>query len=143
MRNRTGSWDIFEPVRVVGLALPGVEAATKYDGSPVLKVGGAFLAGLATHRSAEPDTLVVRAAFEDRDALLQDAPGTYYVTDYYRRHPVVLVRLSRLDRDALRDLLSVSRRLTLRKGRNRTESCVTSYAPAGTGARRRRTRHSQ
>lgn len=141
MRNRTSRGDIFEPVRVVGLALPGVEATIEYDGSPVLKVGGAFLAGLATHRSAEPDTLVVRAGFEDREALLQDAPDTYYVTDYYRRHPVVLVRLSRIDPDALRDLLSVSRRLTLPKGRNRSDSSR-SYAPAGMGARRR-TRHSQ
>ena len=45
----------FEVVRQVGLRLPGVEAATKYDGSPVLKLRGVFLAGLATHRSAEPD----------------------------------------------------------------------------------------
>ena len=50
----------FETVRMVGLALPDVEATTKYDGSPVLTVGGAFMAGLATHRSAEPRTLVVR-----------------------------------------------------------------------------------
>jgi len=44
--------DTFEIVRVVGLTLPNVEAATKYDGSPVLKVGGRFMAGLATHPSA-------------------------------------------------------------------------------------------
>ena len=111
--------DAFEPVRVAGLALPDVQAATKYDGSPVLKVGGAFMAGLATHRSAEPRTLVVRIDLEERDCLLEDAPETYYLTDYYRRHPVVLVRLSRIDRDALRDVLSVSRRLTLPKARKR------------------------
>ena len=111
--------DVFEIVRTVGLALPDVEAATKYDGSPVLKAGGSFMAGLATHRSAEPGTLVVRAGLEERKSLLEDAPETYYLTDYYRRHPVVLARLSRLDRDALRDLLSVSWRLTLAKGRKR------------------------
>jgi hypothetical protein len=111
--------DAFETVRTVGLALPDVEAATKYDGSPVLKAGGSFMAGLATHRSAEPGTLVVRAGLEERESLLEDAPETYYLTDYYRRHPVVLARLSRLDRDALRDLLSVSWRLTLAKGRKR------------------------
>ena len=77
------------------------------------------MAGLATHRSAEPETLVVRADLEERECLLEDAPETYYLTDYYRRHPVVLVRLSRLDRDALRDLLSVSWRLTLAKGKTR------------------------
>ena len=104
---------------MVGLALPDVEATTKYDGSPVLKVGGTFMAGLTTHRSAEPETLVVRVGFEERECLLEDAPETYYLTDYYRRHPVVLVRLSRIDRDALRDLLSVSWRLTLPKARKR------------------------
>ena len=114
--------DAFEPVRTVGLALPGVEATTRYDGSPVLKLGGCFLAGLATHRSAEPDTLVVRVGFEEREWLIEDAPETYYLTDYYRRYPLLLVRLSRVDRDALRDLLSVSWRLTSPKTRNRGRS---------------------
>ena len=100
---------------MVGLALPDVETAIRYDGSPVLKAAGCFMAGLATHPSAEPETLVVRINLEDREALLEDAPETYYVTDYYRPHPVVLARLSRLDSDALRDLLSVSWRLTLAK----------------------------
>src|SRR6266511_4139363 len=105
----------FEIVKALGLALPDVEASTKYDGSPVLKRGGSFMAGLATHSSAAPDTLVVRA-------LIEDAPETYYVTDYYRRHPVVLVRLSRIERDALRDLLCVSWRLTEEKVRKRGRS---------------------
>jgi hypothetical protein len=61
---------------------------------------------------------VVRADLEERQALLEEAPETYYLTDYYRKYPLVLARLSRLDRDALRDLLSMSRRLTLAKRRN-------------------------
>jgi hypothetical protein len=73
------------------------------------------MAGLATHPSAEPATLVVRAELEERAGLLEDAPETYYLTDYYRGIPVVLVRLSRIGEDALRDLLSVSWRLTLAK----------------------------
>ena len=116
---RTARADPFETVRAVGLGLPDVEATTKYDGSPVLKAGGSFMAGLAMHPSAEPDTLVVRAGFEERNGLLEDAPETYYVTDYYRNYPVVLVRLSQIDREALRDLLSMSWRLTLAKTRTR------------------------
>jgi len=116
---KAGRADGFEKVRAVGLTLPHVEAATKYDGSPVLRVRGCFMAGLATHRSAEPETLVVRATFEEREWLLADAPETYYLTDYHRPYPVVLVRLSQIDRDALRDLLSVSWRLTLLKTRKR------------------------
>jgi len=111
--------DRFAIVSRVGLTLPGVELATKYDGSPLWKVGGCFMAGLASHVSAEPGTLVVRADLEERDLLLEDAPGTYYLTDYYRKYPLVLVRLSRIDRDALRDVLSMSRRLTLAKTRGR------------------------
>ena len=108
----------FDLVRSVGLELPDVEAATKYDGSPMLKVGGSFMAGVATHPSAERDTLVVRAGLEEREWLMADAPETYYLTDHYRGYPLILVRLSHVDRDALRDLLSVSRRLTLEKGRD-------------------------
>ena len=109
-------------VRAVGLALPDVEATTRYDGSPVLKPGGSFMAGLATHPSAEPDTLVVRSGYEEREWLLEDAPETYYLTDYYRSYPLVQVRLSRIERDALRDLLSVSWRLTSAKVRKRGRS---------------------
>jgi hypothetical protein len=121
---------VFERVKAVGLDLPDVVATTKYDGSPVLQVGGAFMAGLASHPSAEPDTLVVRADLEEREYLLEDAPDTYYLTDFYRKYPLILVRLSRVNRDALHDLLSVSRRLTLAKRTGRRAT------PSSTGARR-------
>jgi hypothetical protein len=77
------------------------------------------MAGLATHESVEPDTLVVRADVEERQWLVDDAPETYYLTDYYERHPVVLVRLSRIDREALRDLLTVSWRMAVAKAGRR------------------------
>jgi hypothetical protein len=109
----------FDIVRTVGLALPDVEATTKYDGSPVLRVDGIFMAGLAMHPSAEPETLVVRAGLEERERLVEDAPETYYLTDYYRSYPLVLVRLSRVEPDALHDLLSVSWRMTAAKARKR------------------------
>jgi hypothetical protein len=107
--------DSFARVRAVGLTFPDVEAVIRYDGSPVLKARGCFMAGLATHESAEPDTLLVRIGFDERPYLLEDAPDTYYVTDYYRKYPVVLVRLGAVDADALRDLLSGSWRLTIAK----------------------------
>ena len=58
------------------------------------------------------------AEFEEREGLLQDAPDTfYYVTDYYRRYPVVLARLSLLNREVLRELLTESWRMTVEKRR--------------------------
>lgn len=112
----------FKNVTAVALTFPDVEAATKYDGSLVLKARGSFMAGMATHPSAERDTLVVRVALDERAWLLEDAPDTYYVTDYYCKYPVVLVRLSRVSRDALRDLLSVSWRLAVAKTGRRRQS---------------------
>jgi hypothetical protein len=121
IRRHTGT-AAFDVVTAVGLTLPDVEATIKYDGSPVLKTGGCFMAGLASHRSAEPDTLVVRIGLDEREWLLEDAPDTYYVTDYYRPYPLVLVRLSRVDREALHDLLSTSWRLAMAKTRRRVRS---------------------
>jgi hypothetical protein len=107
--------DPFGIVRELGRAWPDVQAATKYDGSPVLKCRGCFMAGMAMHASAEPDTLVVRVDPDERPWLLEEAADTYYVTPYYELHPVVLVRLARIGRDALRDLLGTARRATLQK----------------------------
>ena len=109
--------DWFAAVKAVGLTLPDVEAVIRYDGSPVLKARGCFMAGLATHESAEPGSLVVRVNLDERTYLLEDAPETYYVTDYYSKYPLVLVRLANVGRDALRDVLSVSWRLTVAKAR--------------------------
>jgi len=107
----------FDDVKAIALRLPGVEAAIRYDGSEVLKAGGSFMAGIATDESAEADTLVVRCEPDDRDLMLEDAPETYYLTDFYAKYPLVLVRLSEVTEDALRDLLSVSRKMALGKGR--------------------------
>jgi hypothetical protein len=112
----------FDIVRTTALELPEVEATTNWAGSPVLRARGCFMAGLAFHRSAEPGTLVVRCAVDERELLLEDAPDTYYVTDYYRPYPVVLVRLSTLHREALRDLLSVSWRMAMAKAPRRRRS---------------------
>jgi hypothetical protein len=110
----------FDRVKAMGLTLPDVEAIIRYDGAPVLKVAGVFMAGLATHASAEPDTLVVRADVEERESFIEDAPDVYYLTDYYRPYPLVLARLRLMNDDALRELLLASHRLTLPKTRLKT-----------------------
>lgn len=125
----------FARVQRIGLTLPGVEAATSYDGSPRLTLAGCFVAGLATHPSAEPATLVVRADPEERALLLADAPDTYYLTDYYRKYPLVLVRLQRIDDTALAELLGMSRRLTVPKTRG---ARVRRLRPGETDRERRR-----
>src|ERR1700721_215754 len=97
----------FDTVQKIGLALPGVEASTPY-GAPALKVRGKLMACVPTHRSAEPNSLVLRVGFEDRAELLAAAPDIYYVTDHYLGYTAVLVRLSRVTPDVLRDLLGMA-----------------------------------
>ncbi len=97
----------FDFVRSIGLSLPGVEEGTAY-GSPALKLRGKLLACIPVHRSAEPDSLAVSIDFDARSELLDTAPGTYYLTDHYRGHPMVLVRLSRIRHEDLRTLLETA-----------------------------------
>jgi hypothetical protein len=97
----------FDTVREIGLALPDVEDSTMY-GTLALKVRGKLLTCMAINKSAEPGSLGVRIDFEQRDGLLAEAPETYYLTDHYRNYPMVLVRLSRIRIDELRDLLGAS-----------------------------------
>jgi hypothetical protein len=104
----------FETVRKLGLQLPNVEQATGY-GKPALKVGGKMFACLPSHKSAEPDSLVVRTDFDTRAEMLAAAPDVYYLTDHYRDYPSVLVRLSRITPDMLRDLLAMAYRFVLKE----------------------------
>jgi hypothetical protein len=102
----------FEVVRALGREFTDLQESTMY-GSPALKLGKRLVACVAIHRSAEPGSLVVRTDFEQRAALLTDDPETYYVTDHYVKHPVVLVRLARVQHDQMRDLLDAGRRCVL------------------------------
>ena len=121
----------FDTVRRIGLALPGVEESTTY-GSPALKAGGKLLACLAVHRSAEPGSLVVRVDFESRAELLSGAPDVYYVTSHYVDYEAVLVRLSRVSPDVLRDLLGMAHKFVTAKVGRRTSAAKRRKPAPGT-----------
>jgi len=97
----------FDVVRVIALALPDVTESTIH-GSPSLKAHGKLLACPAIHRSAEPDSLAVSIDADQRAVLIASEPAVYYVTDHYTRHAIVLVRLSRIDRESLSELLRMA-----------------------------------
>lgn len=102
-RNANG----FDAVLKAARALPDVEAATAW-GAASLKVRGRLLACEAIHRSAEPNSIVVRIGMDQRAELIAAEPDVYYITDHYVNFPSVLVRLSRINGDALRDLLGMA-----------------------------------
>jgi hypothetical protein len=94
----------FATVRKIGLALPDVEEGTAY-GAPALKLNGQLLACMAANKAAEPNSLVVRIDFDQRDELIAAEPEVYYLKDHYVDYACVLVRLARVPPDALPDLL--------------------------------------
>jgi hypothetical protein len=109
--------DPFAPVAAIGRTLPDVEHTTTW-GQPTLKVRGTMFVCMASHASAEPDTLVVMMDFADRDALIADDPEVYYLKEHYVGYPCVLVRLSRVHADALHGLVIGAHRYVLaRKAR--------------------------
>jgi hypothetical protein len=111
----------YDSVREIGLKLPGVEESTAY-GSPALKVHGKLLACVPVNRSAEPGSLVVRVGFDDRAELLAADPDVYYVTDHYLNDTSVLVRLSRVTPDVLRDLLGMAHKFVTADAARRSPS---------------------
>ena len=92
------SWD--DVVRI-GLRFPGVETGTSY-GTPALRVRGKGICRLRT----DPDALAMRVIdLDDREALLEGKPQTYFSTPHYDGYPYVLVRLDAIDTDELAELI--------------------------------------
>jgi len=109
----------FKTVESIARALPDVEVTTAW-GKPALKVRGKMFVCIASHKSAEPNTLVVMMDLADRDALLSDDPDTYYLKEHYVNYPCVLVRLSRVTTDALQDLVAGAYRFVSTKTKKKS-----------------------
>jgi hypothetical protein len=92
---------VYRRVCTIALALPGVEESTSY-GTPSLKVKGKIMARLRTEADG---ALALRCDFVDRQILLQADPRAFFVTDHYLNYPMILVRLRRVRRSALPDLI--------------------------------------
>lgn len=119
----------YQIARELAFRLPGVEDGMSY-GTPSLKVRGKFLARLRE----DGETLAVKVDFPMREALMQAEPETFYITDHYRNYPAVLVRLARVDRRRLHEVLEHAWRFVAPAGLRKIP------APAAKGARSSPTR---
>jgi hypothetical protein len=108
----------FDTVRTIALSLDRVEEGTSY-GTPAFKVRGALFVRL----KEDNDTLVLRTTFEQRDELTATDPVTYFITDHYLNYEWVLVRMSQIHVEALRDLIRMAYRLAVQSKRQ-TRSAV-------------------
>lgn len=93
----------YEQVRKAALALPGVEDSTSW-GNRSLKVKGKLLAVL----KEDGETLVLRVPLPDKDFLLAADPELFWTTAHYDGYAAVLVRLQRLKKGELGELVQRS-----------------------------------
>lgn len=93
-----------ETTRQLMLALPGVEDGTAY-GTLAFRVRKRLLARLLE----DNETLALKCA--DRDLLLDADPQSFYVTKHYLNYPYVLVRLAKIKRAALQQVIERAWRL--------------------------------
>jgi hypothetical protein len=89
-----------DAVRAMMLSLPGVEESVAW-GTPAFHVRRRFLGRF--HEDGE--SFVLGVDLEEREMLLQAAPGAFHLTDHYRNDPYVLVRVARVEPEALRELI--------------------------------------
>ncbi len=92
------TWD---DVLELGLALPEVQQSLSY-GTPALKVRNKLMA----RQRESPTILVVRVDLAERPALLAAEPDRFYIVAHYDVHPWILVRLPKIGRRELREMLT-------------------------------------
>lgn len=73
----------------LGLALPAVEKSTSY-GTHAPKAKGKLIARL----KEDGQTVVLRSSWEAREERMAVYPEAFYLTEHYRKHPWVLMRLA-------------------------------------------------
>jgi hypothetical protein len=87
--------------------LPQVEVSTWY-GTPGLKVAGK---GFARLRTEAEGGLVLMCSLDEKERLLESGEPAYYTTPHYDGYGSIIVNLSKIDRDALRELIVQSWRI--------------------------------
>lgn len=89
-----------DSVRRLIASLPETEEGPCY-GTPGFRARRKLFARLRE----DGESLAVRVDPSERELLLQADPQCFYLTDHYRDHPWVLVRLPVVEADVLADLL--------------------------------------
>jgi hypothetical protein len=91
--------------------LAGTEQSTSY-GTPAVKVKGKLLSRLRTEAEG---ALALRCDFLDRQILLQADPESFFLTDHYQGYPFILIRLDKISKAGLADVVQRAWRMVAPK----------------------------
>ena len=81
-------------------------------GTPAFKVGK----NLFVRQHQDGESLVVKIDHDQRSMRMKADPETFYITDHYLNYPWILVRLAKVEREDLRELLGDAWQLSRRRG---------------------------
>lgn len=111
----------FEDVTRLATQLPGVAVGTSY-GTPALRVGKRFMA-----RLWEDGEVLVLKPVEDIEQrfLMETRPDAFFKTPHYEGYDAILIHLSTVDEETLRDLLQQCWRRLATKTQLRVEGTAT------------------
>jgi len=91
----------YSQVSSIALSFPGAVASTSY-GTPAFKVNKKLFARFRE----DGKTLVVYTA--ERNKWMKKSPATFYITDHYKDHPLMLIDLATVKKKDLEHLLLAS-----------------------------------
>ena len=103
VRKRKTQLSTWETVREIALALPGAVEGRSY-GTAAFYVDKKLF--VRFHQSGE--SVVIMIHMNEREALMKIDPETFYITNHYLKYPAMLVRLSSVQPDDLRKLVTES-----------------------------------
>lgn len=93
----------FEKVRQTALKLPDVEEGSAYGFRSFRVKKKMFLCF-----REDLGAVLVRATFDQRDAMIEEDPETFFTTDHHRPYPWVLARVTKLRAPVLTGLLQTA-----------------------------------
>ena len=89
-----------ETVRQIALALPDTVERPSYG-----TLGFFVKKTLFARMLEDGERVVVKMDFDQREMLMQAKPEVYFITDHYLDYPMLIVRLSKVSKSALKELL--------------------------------------
>ncbi len=106
--------------RKIALSIAGT-SERPYFGKPAIFLGEEYLCRVHDKEAA----MVLRSgSMEMREVMLEAEPKLFYITDHYKSFPVILARLSALDKKTLTDLLAARMLRIAQKGAKKQRRAV-------------------
>ena len=90
----------FDRIRKIALELPGADDGMSY-GAQAVKVNGK----LFVRWREDLNAIVLKTTVDEREAMMEEDPKVYFITDHYLNYEYVLVSLEHVSREVLPELI--------------------------------------